>query len=63
MEGLSLLLLFLILWLVDRFLGAAVRSLHGARTMAAAVEHADVNAEPRQASDGQMGAGQRVPDE
>ena len=41
MEGFLLLLLFLILWLVDRFLGAALRSLRGVRSPAVAEELPD----------------------
>ena len=54
MEGFPLLLLFLILWLVDRFLGAAVRFLHGARSAAKAVERGDVTVEMAPVGAGQL---------
>lgn len=48
MEGFLLLLLFLVLWLVDRFLGAALRSLRAVRSLAKAGGRADATVEPGQ---------------
>lgn len=48
MEGLSLLLLFLILWLVDRLLNAAMRHLRSQRALAEALKRGDAAVEIRQ---------------
>jgi len=44
-EGLPLLLLFLVLWLVDRILDAALRPMRAVRSQAEAGERDDVTVE------------------